>query len=234
MLKMTIMKQLKNIVVFLIISVSLFISKEQKSQSYYGYQTIGKHTFLFSIIWQGEPKIGFGYIDRIYTKTFTDLQVELRFPLKSIFRFCDYEAIAGIYKPTRLRRTFAGIGGHLRWESNKNGGARIQKLSLAATVIPSYVYAASLTDGVYGSIGLRITYAPVIFATQSGQWNFFGQHKFEGGIHFDIHIERTLGMALNPVTTYYLNGKNTFLEKPKPWKVEGDFYFGTTYKLDRY
>lgn len=231
---MTKMKQVKYTATLLIIVAGLFFSKKHEAQSFYGYQTIGKHTFLFSIIWQGEPKIGFSYIDRIYAgKTFNDLQLELRFPLKDIYRFNSYEAIAGIYKPTRLRRTFAGIGGHLRWESNKNGGSRIQKLSLAATVIPSYVFAASLTDGVYGTIGLRITYAPVIFATQSGEWNFFGQHKFEGGIHFDMHTQRTLGLALNPVTTYFVNGKNTFLEKPEPWKIEGDFYFGATYKLNR-
>jgi len=229
------MINLKKLIIALIFSASLFTVSKLNSQSYYGYQSTGKNTFLFSLVWQGEPKIGFGYIARIFGgKTATDLQVEARFPLKSLFRLEKYEAIAGVYKPLSYSRGFVGIGGHLRWDSDKRGGSRVQKLSLAATVIPSYVYAASLSGGLYGTVGLRITYAPVIFATQSGEWNFFGQHKFEGGIHFDMHIERTLGLALNPVTTYYLNGKNTFLEKPKPWEVEGDFYFGTTYKLDRY
>jgi hypothetical protein len=106
------------------------------------------------------------------------------------------------------------------------------------TAIPSYVYAASTTDGVYGTIGLQLTYAPVIFATsQSGEssanWDFFPQHRFEGGIHFDMLAGRTAGIAINTVTSYYLNSKSTFLEEEKPWQVEGVFYFGTTYALDR-
>ena len=56
-------------------------------------------------------------------------------------------------------------------------------MSLAVTGIPSYVYSANTSPGgIYGTLGLRLTYAPVIFATQSGDWNFFPQHKFEGGI----------------------------------------------------
>ncbi|NOX86534.1 MAG: hypothetical protein GXO86_11335 [Chlorobi bacterium] len=226
--------------IFTIFVLTLLLTgKSQQAQSYYGYQTIGKHTFLFSLIWQGEPKIGFGYINRIYSgNTFNDLQIELRFPLRSIYRFSDYEAIAGIYKPLSYSRAFAGIGGHFRWESNMHGGQRVSKLSLAVTAIPSYVYAADINDGIYGTVGLRLTYAPVIFATsKSGggkaDWNFFPQHKFEGGLHFDMHIERTLGLAINGITSYYLNRKNTFLEKVKNWEIEGDFYFGTTYYLDR-
>jgi hypothetical protein len=48
-----------------------------------------------------------------------------------------------------------------------------------------------------------------------------------------MHIERTLGLALNGITTYNLYRKNTFLEKAENWDIEGDFYFGTTYWLDR-
>jgi hypothetical protein len=78
----------------------------------------------------------------------------------------------------------------------------------------------------------------VLFATSKGQggkatWNAFPEHRFEGGIHFDMHIERTLGLALNGITTYNLYRKDTFLEKAENWDIEGDFYFGTTYWLDR-
>ncbi len=228
-------KRLTHIIFIIFIFALLLTGKDQQAQSYYGYQTIGKHTFLFSLIWQGEPKIGFGYINRIYSgKTFNDLQVELRFPLRNIYRFSDYEAIAGIYKPLSYSRAFAGVGGHFRWESNKQGGQRVSKLSLAVTAIPSYVYAADINDGIYGTVGIRLTYAPVIFATTGkDNWNFFPQHKFEGGLHFDMHIERTLGLAINANTSYYINSKKSFLEEVENWEIEGDFYMGATYFLDR-
>lgn len=205
------------------------------AQSYYGYQSIGKNTFLFSLIWQGEPKIGFGYIARFFGgKTATDLQIEARFPLKSMFRFEKYEGIAGIYKPLSYSRGFVGVGGHLRWDSDSRGGSRVQKLSLAVTGIPSYVYAANTSPGgVYGTLGLRLTYAPVIFATKGSDWDFFPQHKFEGGLHFDMLVDLSAGIALNSVTTYYINSKKTFLQEEKQWGIEGDFYFGATYKLNR-
>ncbi len=228
-------KNIKNIVILLVLTASMFISSEQQAQSYYGYQSVGKNTFLFSLVWQGEPKIGFGYIAHITGgKTATDLQIEARFPLKTMFRFEKYEAIAGVYKPLSYSRGFVGIGGHLRWDSDKRSGQRVQKLSLAVTGIPSYVYSANTSPGgIYGTLGLRLTYAPVIFATKGGDWNFFPQHKFEGGLHFDMIIDLTVGLALNGITTYYLNSKKTFLEEQKNWDIEGDFYFGTTYLLNR-
>lgn len=228
-------KKSRHIFISVILMLFLFSASISKAQSYYGYQSIGKNTFLFSLVWQGEAKIGFGYIARFFGgNTATDLQIEARFPLKSMFRFQKYEAIAGVYKPLSYSRGFVGVGGHLRWDSDKRSGARVQKLSLAVTGIPSYVYSANTSPGgIYGTLGLRLTYAPVIFATKGGDWNFFPQHKFEGGIHFDMIIDLTVGLALNGITSYYINSKKTFLKEEKNWGIEGDFYFGTTYALDR-
>jgi len=232
---MIIIKKIKRTIIALVFIASMLITSEDQAQSYYGYQSIGKNTFLFSLIWQGEPKIGFGYIAHITGgKTATDLQIEARFPLKTIFRFDKYEAVVGVYKDLSYSRAFAGVGGHLRWDSDKRSGQRVQKLSLAVTGIPSYVYSANTSPGgIYGTLGLRLTYAPVIFATKGGDWNFFPQHNFEGGLHFDMIIDLSAGLALNGVTTYYLNSKKTFLEEEKNWDIEGDFYFGTTYLLNR-
>jgi len=234
-MKMILIKNIKKVVIALVITAAMLSVPNLQAQSYYGYQSIGKNTFLFSLIWQGEPKIGFGYIARFFGgTTATDLQIEARFPIKSMFRFEKYEAIAGVYKDLSYSRGFVGVGGHLRWDSDKRSGQRVQKLSLAVTGIPSYVYSANTSPGgIYGTLGLRLTYAPVIFATQGGDWNFFPQHKFEGGLHFDMLIDLTAGMALNGVTTYYINSKKTFLQEQKNWDIEGDFYFGTTYQLNR-
>ena len=228
-------KYIKQIAIALFISASMLFPLKQQAQSFYGYQSIGKNTFLFSLVWQGEPKIGIGYIARFFGgSTATDLQIEARFPLKTIFRLEKYEGIAGIYKPLSYSRAFVGVGAHLRWDSDKTSGQRVQKLSLALTGIPSYVYAANTSPGgVYGTLGLRLTYAPVIFATKGGDWDFIPQHKFEGGLHFDMLIDLSAGLALNGITSYYLNSKKTFLQEEKKWGIEGDFYFGATYALDR-
>lgn len=225
----------KYIIISVFLMFFLFSASKSKAQSYYGYQSIATNTFLFSIVWQGEAKIGFGYIYRIFAgATATDLKIEARFPLKTIFRFDKYESIVGVYKPLSYSRGFVGVGGHLRWDSDKRSGSRIQKLSLAVSGIPSYVYSANTQPGgIYGTLGLRITYAPVIFATKAGDWEFFTQHKFEGGLHIDMIVDLSVGMALNGITTYYLNSKKTFLQEEKNWGIEGDFYFGTTYQLNR-
>jgi hypothetical protein len=225
----------------LVVLVTIIFANKTMAQSYYGFQSASKHTFLFSIIWQGEPKIGFGYINRLYGgKTFIDLQTEIRFPLNDMFTFKRYDAIAGIYKPLALKRTFTGFGSHLRWNSETSSEQKVQKLSVAATLIPSYVFAAPLNDGLYGTIGLNLTYAPVVFAiSKSGEeeaiWNYLPPHKFEGGLHYDMLIDkRTLGISLNALTSYYLNTKNnTILKVEEQWKKEGNLYFGPTYMLFR-
>lgn len=228
-------KNTKYIVIATLIAVGIFFPAKQKAQSYFGYQSIGKNTFVFSLVWQGEAKIGFGYIARFFGgSTATDLQIEARFPLKSIYRLERYEGIVSVYKDLSYSRAFAGVGGALRWDSDKTSGQRVQKLSLAVTGIPSYVYSANTSPGgIYGTLGLRLTYAPVIFATKGGNWDYFPQHKFEGGLHFDMLIDLSVGLALNGVTTYYLNSKNTFLKEEINWGIEGDFYLGATYALDR-
>ena len=227
-------------ILFVVLGAIVFLNKVN-AQSYYGFQSAAKHTFFFSLVWQGEPKIGFGYIDRIYGKTFTDLQLEIQFPLTEMFTFKRYDAVAGIYKPLALKRRFTGFGSHLRWNSVTVNNQRIQKLSTAITFIPSYVFAAPLDDGLYGTIGLNFTYVPVVLAiSQNGNdekmvLNYFPQHKFEGGIHYDMLIDkRTIGISINGLTSYYINTKfNTFLEEEEQWKKEGNLYFGPTYRLRR-
>ncbi len=233
-------KHIRELFLLLLLLVTFVFENNAKAQSYYGFQSAAKHTFFFSLVWQGEPKIGLGYIDRLYGKTYTDLQAEIRFPLTEMFTFERYDAILGIYKPLALKRRFTGFGAHLRWNSESQNNEKVQKLSTAITLIPSYVFAAPLDDGLYGTIGLNLTYVPVIFAiSQSGEeegiWNYFPQHKFEGGVHYDMLIdERTIGISLNGLTSYYINTKNnTFLEEENQWDKEGNFYFGPTFLLRR-
>ncbi|MEL6253942.1 MAG: hypothetical protein AAFR87_18175 [Bacteroidota bacterium] len=215
-------------------SFILYTSSSIHAQSFFGYQTIGQNTFFFSISWQGKAQLGFGYNYRNFSTSFNDWQAELRFPIDEVYRFKNYQLIAGVYGPLNLRRSFLGAGAHLRWQQNSSSDAQSKKLSLAITAIPSYTYAASLTDGAYGSIGARITYAPVIYVeNSSGESQFLPIHRLEVGGHLDLHFERTIGLGLNAVTVKEFGESNSIIPKAKDWQWEGDLYIGTTYRLGR-
>ena len=229
----------KHIGILVLFFICFCLFKPVSAQSYFGYQTIGKHTFLFSLAWQGDLKLGFSYIFRNYSagNTFSDIQGEIRFPLKEMYSFNNYEVIAGVYKPLSITRTFVGIGGHLRFEKETTENFRNFKLSPAVTVLPSVAYVASLDDGPYGTLGLRITYAPVAWLNQrteegSVKNQAFSNHLFEGGGHIDLHLERTLGMGTDIYTKYNLYPRHTYLEQEEDWEMEGTFYLGMTYSFE--
>jgi hypothetical protein len=232
--------RIKNITIILLVLVCFGISKRTGAQSYFGYQTIGKHTFLFSLAWQGEIKLGFSYIYRNYSSgnTFSDIQGEVRFPLREMYTCKNYEVIAGVYKPLSVSRTFLGIGGHLRFEKETIDNQRTLKLSPALTVLPSVTYVSSLDDGPYGTMGLRLTYAPVAYLNhkveeEQAQKQAFSQHLFEGGLHIDLHLERTLGLGLDVYTKYNLYPEKSILPEEEDWEIEGNFWLGATYNLER-
>ncbi|MEM8887547.1 MAG: hypothetical protein AAGD28_06135 [Bacteroidota bacterium] len=215
-------------------SFILLASVSLHAQSFFGYQTIGQNTFFFSISWQGKAQLGFGYNFRNFSGSFNDWQAELRFPIDEVYRFKNYQLIAGVYGPLSLQRNFLGAGAHIRWQKSSDSESASKKLSLAITAIPSYTYAASLTDGAYGSIGARVTYAPVIYAeNSSGESQFLPIHRLEVGGHFDLHFERTIGLGINAITAKEFTGSNSFIPKAKDWQWEGDLYIGTTYRLGR-
>ena len=218
--------------------LGLFTGEELAAQSFFGYQTIGRNTFFFSIAWQGKPMIGAGYNYRVFGTTFSDLQAEVRFPLNSMYKFEEYQVIAGLYKPLQLKKTFVAIGTHLRLQKRLDGDQEVTKLTLALTGLPSYAYARSLTDGGYGVAALRITYAPVIFARVKGgetgaKTQALAAHTLELGGHLDLHLERAMGLGLNGLLYKSFMGKTSILPKVTNWRGEGDFYLGSTYRLSR-
>lgn len=222
----------------ILLLTSLGSVSEVQAQSFFGYQTIGRSTVFFSLAWQGKPLLGVGYNHRSFGTTFSDWQAELRFPLSSMYRFDEYQVIAGMYKPLTLARTFVGFGSHVRIEGAKTESQQLTTVSLALTGIPSYVYAASLNDGAYGTIGFRATYAPVLFASVKGGDNpasqqFLPAHRIELGGHLDVHLERTLGLGLNGFTNRQFTNSSSIIPSDSSWKIEGDFYMGSTYRLGR-
>lgn len=209
-----------------------------QAQSFFGYQTIGRSTVFFSVGWQGKPLLGVGYNHRSFGTTFSDWQAELRFPLNAMYRFDEYQVIAGMYKPLALKRTFVGTGAHVRILKQTEGSRKETQVLLALTVLPTYVYTASTNDGGYGTVAPRITYAPVIFAqvkagNEAAQTQALAAHRVELGGHLDLHLERTLGLGFNGYVQRSFTPANSILNHDTKWKGEGDFYMGSTYRLGR-
>jgi hypothetical protein len=222
---------------FLIIAGAVSGNRLQ-AQSFFGFQTIGVNTFFFSVGWQGEPVLGFGYNFRDFNKSFTDISAELRFPIKDMYTFDNYEFITGFYGPVAIKKAFFGFGTHLRLQKQSEGDRKNTRLSLAVTGMPSYAYLRNLNDGAYSTAGLRVTYAPVIVASSKeggadARIQAFPVHKFELGAHLDLHLERTLGLGLNVFSTYSLLPKNSILDDNRSMDLEGNLYMGATYHLKR-
>ena len=205
------------------------------AQTFFGFQTVGKNTFFFSLSWQNnEPLLGLGYNNRAFgglVGTFTDYQAELRFPLNKMYDCKEMKLVAGAYAPLTFSRTYIGAGLHLRWDRSALSGEQESSLSLAATVMPSFYYSQTTpTDNAFGTAGLRITYAPEIIGSKGEESYSFSRHKFELGGHIDSHIDRSISIGLDGYLTKKL-GK--FDDDEKELDVEGNFYFGTNYSLYR-
>ena len=219
----------------------LFIPFTNQAQPYYGYQTIGLHTVYFSFAWHDKPMLGVGYNFRISGEAFTDVGLEWRFPVESIYDLSEHQIIGGMYRPLKLEnRGFTAIGIHGRINKKTSEDGTITQYGLALSVLPSYTYAASLTDGAYGTVGLRICYQPVLFSqiktgdgTNSTQ--ILSQHRVELGGHIDLHLERTFGLSSNGfLTRSWAKNADLRSNDTESWKMEGDLYIGSTYYLKRW
>lgn len=211
-----------------LIVVSMFVllvagAEKVQAQSFNGYQTIGTNTYSFSVIWQGKPMVGFSYTYRDFGTSFTDFQTEFRVPIDQGINAKEFSIVTGFYRPSQLKRNFIGTGLHMTWEHSASSQFK-DKLSCSVTAIPSYVYSASINDGLYGTTGARISYAPVLWS--KNKVDGATKHNVYLGLHVDSHHERSLGLSINP--TY-----NIPLGSDEEKSLNGDFYFGQTYHLKR-
>lgn len=213
----------------------LFCLHGLTAQTFFGFQTVGKNTFFFSLSWQNnEPLLGLGYNNRAFgglVGTFTDYQAELRFPLHKMYDFKEMKLIVGAYAPLSLGRSFTGTGLHLRWERTTSSGEQESDLSLAATVMPTIYYGSTLvTDKAFGTAGIRITAATAIIAKKGEISSSFKEHKIELGGHLDTHIDRSFSIGLDG---YFSKKFGDVTEDEKKFELEGNFYLGTNYSLYR-
>lgn len=219
-----------------LIIVLCCISSFAQGQGFYGYQTPNKHSFFFSLTWDGETKLGFGYIDRLFgtafrqnnsNGAFTDFHLELRFPVKSMYKCEKLEAITGLYGPNKLtRRPFLGLGAHFILNYEK--GVRTE-YQLQLTAVPSYTYRAPLNAKPYATVGAIFHYIPKLVKTAGAESLSF-EHNIQGGLHTDVVLRRTLGLGLNVlVVDFDLNGN----EDPLSFFPRIDGYWSQSYLLNR-
>jgi hypothetical protein len=205
------------------------------AQTFFGFQTVGKNTFFFSLSWQNnEPLLGVGYNNRAFDGllgAFTDYQAELRFPLHKMYDFKEMKLIAGAYAPTKFDNEFLGAGLHLRWERTAASGEQESAVYLAATVMPTVYYGNTMvTDQAFGTAGLRITAATALLAQKGDVTSSFSKHKIELGGHLDTHIDRSFSIGLDG---YFSKKFGEVDEDEKGFELEGNFYLGTNYSLYR-
>lgn len=228
-------------IVGIALTVMLLGANPLTAQPFWGYQTIGVHTFYFSVQCQDDIKLGIGYNARFGGRPFTDYTFEWQVPLQEVFRPQSQQLIAGVYRPINLTsRPFMGVGAHLRLDQNKQDDVKSSRISLAVTGMPSYTYAASLGDGPYGTVGARLTYKLMLaqrmqLGTEAPTWQGLPAHGVELGGHLDFHIERTLGLATNIYTSRLWALKEDALsEEEKDWELIGNGSIGMTYHLGRW
>jgi len=225
----------------LIVGAFMILPFFVQGQTYFGFQAPrGKNAFYFSLSWQDkQPHLGIGYNFRKAGATYTDIGAELRFPVNEIYKFDNHQIIAGIYKPFKIERTFSAIGVHVRIDKESLGENAQTHYGLAVSYLPTYAYAASLTDGAYNTMAMRATYNPILFTKKkeglSTSYQGLTGHRVQFGGHLDMHLERTFIFSSDGYATQIFGAKTDFQGKEdESIQFEGNIYIGTAYDLRRW
>ncbi|MEZ4777402.1 MAG: hypothetical protein R3D00_29765 [Bacteroidia bacterium] len=156
-----------------------------------------------------------------------------------IFTFCLYGACYAQYFPAFQNEFFFGRMPVVKIDKHTLAETTVSNFGLALSLLPSYIYASSLTDGAYGTASIRATYMPVLatkikHANNTPEWKTLTVHRVEAGGHFDFHYERTVSLVTNGFfVRTWSKDETLFREGSNDWKPNGDVYFGTTYYLRR-
>jgi hypothetical protein len=227
--------------ILIILSLILgFANTNLFAQPFYGYQTIGVHTVYFSVSWDGAPHLGAGYVLRQSGTTFTDWSAEWRFPVAEMYKLDNHQIIVGMYKPLRIARGFTAVGVHTRIKKQTFDNKKVTHYGLGLTVLPSYAYAQSLTNGLSGTTGLILAYEPVLLSQikegdAKSTFVPLTGHRVRLGGHLDFHSQRTLGGSINGFATRtWAKDQSLFAPEESDWKIDGELYLGTTYYLERW
>ncbi|MDX1905676.1 MAG: hypothetical protein SF053_01480 [Bacteroidia bacterium] len=211
-----------------------------QAQLYYGFQSINVHTLSVSLGISDRPTIGFGYGFRYQSRT--DWTAEIRYPADAMWRCDNFQVIAGMYRPFAVRRAYIAAGAHARIEKRTLPAGSFTTFSLAASVLPSLVYASDLQDGPGGTVALRGTFAPVLAAySKGGQvsglkagWNPWPKaYRIEAGGHADLQLERSFAAGLNGAWVRNLQQEDLFTDPYSTNQIIGDLTLSSAYWLKR-
>lgn len=219
------------------LSILVFTSLAAFSQPFYGFQSIGRHTFFVGLTWTGSASLNLGYVNRAGGGTsFRDYSFEWQFPLEDAFQARNATFIAGIYAPIRQTgRPFFAFGGHARFKRSHDGQRQKSQVQLALTGIPSYTFAGILSERPYLTAGTRLTYFAVLYEDIDGDGKKLPFHGAEVGGHLDAMLERTLGLGINVFFRKTWNLQSESLPaKGVDWENENNIYLGPTYNLRRW
>lgn len=219
----------------LIVLCLLLLGAGAKSQALYSFQSIRSHTIFFSIAWQGKIYFGTGYSYRTGTTQFQEVGFEYRAPIADFFSGKDFKVIAGVHNRFNASKWIVAAAFHLHFNRQVVDGTSYFWTDLAMLFLPGYQYARPLNDAPSGAVNFRAGYVPTLFtvtksADGSKEIKGFTAHTFQGGLHLDFIVKRSVGIALNPfvANTWFKDGTTPF-PSPFKWDVQGDFYFGPTW-----
>lgn len=229
------MKKQSIIILTLAMMLSLCIQSESKAQSFYNYQTITKHTVHFVIAWQNKVVLGAGYSYRTSDIKFSEVSFEYRAPIDEFFNGKNYEVTAGVHNRFLVSKSVVAGGAHLKFKHTTEGDRSACELGLAVTFIGGYQIKTSLTNGPSSTFGVRATYTPTLFAKTSSadeqaQGHSFAKHTLEAGLHADVIIKRSLGLAFQPtVANAWTNEESLIFDDTPQWDPQGHLYFGPSF-----
>jgi len=233
------MKPIDHINIYLslgLMVLALALPQQVKAQPFLGAQTIGIHHAYVSLSVREKPYLGIGYNLRTNGNPINDWGIEWQTGLDAPFVSKDQQIILGLHRTSNLRsRSFWGLGMHTRIRLQEENGETTQKIMLAGSLIPSYTYANSLTGGLVGTTGLRLT-PTITLAERKGKssWESFSGASIEGGFHLDGYWDRSLTGALNLYGVYELDLKDNTPKEKAGVKFEGNLYGGSSYLLFRF
>lgn len=233
------MKKILFLPAFMILVFMIPTASSTQAQSFFGYQTIGVHTWYFSITWDGKPNLGMGYNFRNFRgNAFTDISAEWQFPLDDMWSADDQLVRVGFYRPIRLQRWFTAAGLHATYERDSDQSVKTERIGASATLLPSYVYLNSTSEAPYGTAGLLVGYDAVLAERKRGadaDWEGLTRHGVRVGGHLDLHLERTLGISSNGFLRKDWALKDLeYAQESTEVRGEGELYIGATYHLRRW
>lgn len=203
----------------ILFALALIPSSLGFGQAFNGFQTIGQHTVFISLSWDGKANLGLGYNYRNFETSFSDYQIECRVPFDDFNTLNRFTVITGIYRPSKIQKTFLGGGAHLIYTKDN---ANSNSLALSLTAVPGYVYASKLGDKPYGTVGVLLNSVTTISGDDA-----FKSLQFGLGAHVDVSLRRSVGLSLNEMKLV------TIHDNKATWKNQLSIYAGPTWLLNR-